>query len=755
MAGTDPQTGAGTRFGKFLLLKKLASGGMGEIFLAKQTGLVGFEKILCIKRILQHHLNNKQYVDMFFSEARIAAMLSHTNVIQVYDMGEVDEHFYIAMEYVHGRSLKEVITRANNNNNPIPLAYVADIASQACAGLSYSHNLNDAAGQPLNVIHRDINPHNVLLSYLGDVKIIDFGIAKSTMQVSKTEAGTIKGKFIYMSPEQSAAEPLDKRSDIFSISIVLYELLAGFNPFQRDNIVLSLEAIQRRDPRPVTEVREDASHFLPILQKGLAKDREERYSDCAEMREDLQRLLQESIVDRPPRPIGEWLEELFADRIEEDRQILLETGSGLSPALGDAGAAGLASSESTEAVSVSSADAPPATLGPSEPTAAVESSAVDQAIGDVFADSDVISSSTQSESPEDDVFSASQPNARVVREFDEGFTDEKTRRLTTDEATRHDRGPLGLGAATGVSPNEATSAFAPPLADREETKEYEPLTPTPTPASAPTASQINAVADALEARPAPSRALPIVAAAVVLLLLLIIVAVVVGRGSGGTEESVDAAGVIAVAAIDATAAAPAATDAAVAAPQAVDATPPPAPAPDRVDAATPIVPTVVDSGAAAPAVPDASLAKRDRPDAARAPDRARPDTVDAGKTPRVPKDPQRKPVIGVLTVNPGIGNTVSLGGRGGGGARQFPLRTPKGSFIVSGSKLKVTVDYRVAGDAVKLRVDSKPWTILSDGGLSMGRTPQSLGAKRRFSLEFRSPKLTAPAKVIVIFKPSG
>ena len=210
MAGDE-----GSTFGKYFLLKRLATGGMGEIYLAKLKGPVGFEKILVIKRILQHHAEDNSFVDMFFAEARVAAKLTHSNIVQIYEMGEIDQSYYIAMEYVHGKSLRDIIDRARELGEYVPPAHAISIVRQLCSGLSYAHNSRDMSGQPIGIVHRDINPHNVLISYTGEVKIIDFGIAKSEMSMHQTETGTIKGKFVYMSPEQSAAEKLDKRSDIF------------------------------------------------------------------------------------------------------------------------------------------------------------------------------------------------------------------------------------------------------------------------------------------------------------------------------------------------------------------------------------------------------------------------------------------------------------------------------------------------------------------------------------------------------------
>src|SRR5438874_2492680 len=301
MATAQPQADVGGYYGKYFLLKKMAAGGMGEIFLAKQQGPAGFEKILVVKKVLAHLTENKEFVELFLGEARLAARMNHRNVVQLFELGEHQGSYFIAMEYVSGRTLRDLIDAAARKREKIPAEVCRTVAEQICDGASYAHNLTDVTGRSLNIIHRDLNPQNVLLSYTGDVKIIDFGIAKSEMSTVKTEAGMIKGKFVYMSPEQSLAKKLDKRSDIFAIGISLYEMLTGTNPFHKSNIVLTLEAVQRYDPPPPSEVDHAYAPFDPIIAKALAKDRDRRYSDATEMLDDLRRI----VVPRPPqRPVG-------------------------------------------------------------------------------------------------------------------------------------------------------------------------------------------------------------------------------------------------------------------------------------------------------------------------------------------------------------------------------------------------------------------------------------------------------------------
>lgn len=311
----------GTYFGKYFLMKKLAAGGMGEVFLARQQGPAGFQKVLVVKKILAHLTESKEFVEAFLGEARLAAQMNHRNIVQVFELGEQDGAYFIAMEYVQGKSLRDLIDASVRRKEKIPAELCRTLAEQICDGASYAHNLTDMAGRSLNLVHRDLNPQNVLISYGGDVKIIDFGIAKSELSTVKTEAGMIKGKFVYMSPEQSLAKRLDKRSDIFAIGISLYEMLTGINPFHKNNIVLTLEAVQRYEPPPPSEYDPGYAPFDPIISRALAKDRDRRYSDASEMQDDLRRV----VVPRPAERLGPFMCRLFRAQLEEEQQLLIDS----------------------------------------------------------------------------------------------------------------------------------------------------------------------------------------------------------------------------------------------------------------------------------------------------------------------------------------------------------------------------------------------------------------------------------------------
>jgi serine/threonine protein kinase len=304
---------------------------MGEVFLAKQIGPSGFEKLLVIKRILAHHHDKSEYLNMFLSEARLVARLTHNNVIQIHEMGQIDGDYFIAMEYVRGKSLRDIIDILRQRGEQMPLCYVLELGTKLCEGLGYAHAATNIRGRPMNIIHPAVNPHTVLLSYSGDLKLIDFGIAKSEMDSVNTATGTIKGKFVYMSPEQSAADPIDSRSDIFSLGIVLYELATLANPFVRQNIVLSLEAIQRHPVDLPETKREEAKVLNTIFAKALSKNPDERHQTCFELRDELRALLRSPEIPSEENDISTYLNELFEAEIKEEDMLLAEADSATSP----------------------------------------------------------------------------------------------------------------------------------------------------------------------------------------------------------------------------------------------------------------------------------------------------------------------------------------------------------------------------------------------------------------------------------------
>ncbi|MFY0530451.1 serine/threonine protein kinase [Archangium gephyra] len=281
------------RLGKYELVRKLAAGGMAEVFLAKAAGPMGFEKTLVVKRILPELAAESDFVQMFLFEAKLAARLTHPNIVQMFDFGESEGTYFLAMEYIDGPSLRTLIKRAAAQGQPLPPAVCARIISFACEGLAFAHDFTDPeTGEAQGLIHRDVSPDNILLSRQGAVKVVDFGIAKATGQSHKTESGVVKGKLPYMPPEQLRAKPLDRRADVYALGVVLYELLTGQRPYASESEAGLMQAILFEPHTPAAEIREDIPFPLRrILNKVLSKDRDQRYADCHAFQADLEKFI--------------------------------------------------------------------------------------------------------------------------------------------------------------------------------------------------------------------------------------------------------------------------------------------------------------------------------------------------------------------------------------------------------------------------------------------------------------------------------
>ena len=222
-------------FGKYFLTEKIAVGGMAEIYKGKTFGVDGFEKLLAIKKILPHYSADKEFIAMLTDEAKLVVKLSHTNIVQIYDLGKVGDDYYISMEYISGVNLREVITRSKEVKEKIPLPSCLFICAETLQGLDYAHNKRDEENHPLGIVHRDISPQNILISQEGEPKIVDFGIAKAAMNISHTTAGILKGKITYMSPEQALGKTVDHLTDLYSTALILYELITGERSYTGDN----------------------------------------------------------------------------------------------------------------------------------------------------------------------------------------------------------------------------------------------------------------------------------------------------------------------------------------------------------------------------------------------------------------------------------------------------------------------------------------------------------------------------------------
>ncbi len=277
------------RIGKYRLVSLLASGGMGEVFLARMEGPAGFARTVVIKRILPHLAREPTFVQMFLDEARVAAQLTHPNIVQVIELGEHEGTWFMAMEYVHGKSTRSLRQGLAARGEHVPPIVVARIMSQALTGLHYAHTAVSELGAPLNVIHRDVSPDNVMVAFSGAVKVLDFGIAKAADVLHTTRTGTVKGKYAYMSPEQLLAEPLDRRADIYAAGVVIFELLAGKRPYTAPS---EAALVRRILDAPMPALVEAAPHvpadLAAIVAKAMQKDRELRHPSAEAFAADLE-----------------------------------------------------------------------------------------------------------------------------------------------------------------------------------------------------------------------------------------------------------------------------------------------------------------------------------------------------------------------------------------------------------------------------------------------------------------------------------
>ncbi len=276
--------------GKYQLIRKLAAGGMAEVWLAKVAGPMGFEKEVVVKRILPHLVEDASFLQMFFSEARLAARLNHPHIVQIFDFGESKGTYYLAMEYIDGLNLRALLRRVSALKMALSPVLCARLIATACEGLAFAHELRASeTGKPLELIHRDVSLDNIMVSKQGSVKIVDFGIAKAADQSHRTMTGVIKGKLSYMAPEQLLNTPLDLRVDVYSLGIVLYELLTLHKPFDALTEASMAQAILFEPFVPAIQHRPDLPpEMSDILERALAKDREERYPDCRAFHSDLE-----------------------------------------------------------------------------------------------------------------------------------------------------------------------------------------------------------------------------------------------------------------------------------------------------------------------------------------------------------------------------------------------------------------------------------------------------------------------------------
>jgi len=286
-------------FGKYQILERIATGGMAEIYKAKLEGIGGFQRTFAIKRILPNLSQNSEYIAMLVDEAKVAGLLSHANIVQILDLGQVDGIWYIAMEYVEGRDLGGVLRRAREKGLTLPVPHTVFVTIELLKGLEYAHGRQVMrGGRPvaLNIIHRDVSPPNVLLSFQGEVKLTDFGIARASLKAMETVSGIVKGRFDYMSPEQAAgSKDLDQRSDLFSVGVVLYEMLTGTHPFRTDNEIGTIERVRTGKYTPVSQINPEVPFTLEtIVDRALQVNREDRYPSATAFKEALDKFFHDA-----------------------------------------------------------------------------------------------------------------------------------------------------------------------------------------------------------------------------------------------------------------------------------------------------------------------------------------------------------------------------------------------------------------------------------------------------------------------------
>jgi eukaryotic-like serine/threonine-protein kinase len=328
-AAVDPLPGNGRPIGRYEPIRRLAVGGMAEIYLARilGVGIVGFEKLVVLKRILPQHALDPELLRMFLDEARLSATLTHPHVTEVYDVGADGDAPFFAMEYVHGANLRELMRAharaAGTATAPLELAHAIGIVAAAADGLHYAHDRIGPGGEPLGIVHRDVSPSNVLVSYDGAVKVSDFGIAKWAFQRTRTQEGTLKGKFAYMSPEQCRGRAVDRRSDVFALGTILYELTTGAPPFSGDSDLEILNRIATGvAPPPVWP--EDKGPYPPalaaIVMRALAPDPAHRFASMQALQVALEGFAREASLPVSTVALGALMQELFAEELAAWRE---------------------------------------------------------------------------------------------------------------------------------------------------------------------------------------------------------------------------------------------------------------------------------------------------------------------------------------------------------------------------------------------------------------------------------------------------
>jgi len=310
-----------SKFGKYYLYERIAVGGMAEIYKAKMYGVDGFEKNMVVKQILPQYAKHKEFIQMFIDEAKICVTLSHGNIVPVYELGQIDGIYFISMEHVDGKNLGELLDSSIEEEKPLAVPHALFIASEILAGLDYAHRKSNDKGEPQGIVHRDVSPQNILISFEGEVKIVDFGIARAATKMHATEAGVIKGKFGYMSPEQALGQEVDARSDVFTAGILLYEMLTLERLFAGGTEVNTLERVKRADvPTPSRTNPNLPPQLDGIVFKALARKQSDRYQSAGEMRLALSRFLYQLPEEASSKTLSVYLKDLYAQELKKRQE---------------------------------------------------------------------------------------------------------------------------------------------------------------------------------------------------------------------------------------------------------------------------------------------------------------------------------------------------------------------------------------------------------------------------------------------------
>ncbi|NVB81774.1 MAG: serine/threonine protein kinase, partial [Kofleriaceae bacterium] len=305
------------QLGRYTVLKHLASGGMADVLLARSDGIENFERHVVLKRIRAEHATDKRFITMFLDEARIAATLHHQNVVQVFDVGEDTGGYFFAMEYIHGEDLRRLLSAVSKTKGHMPLGHMIAIVSAVAAGLHYAHERRSNDKKALSIVHRDVSPSNVIVGFDGSVKVLDFGIAKARTRHAQTSGGSMKGKVSYMSPEQCKGESIDRRSDVFALGIVLYELATTTRLFKGDSDYVVMDAIVTgKVPMPRVRRPDLPNELAQIIMKALAPDPARRYQTADELRLALEQFALAMNLTSSTSGLASYMRKLFGEKPE-------------------------------------------------------------------------------------------------------------------------------------------------------------------------------------------------------------------------------------------------------------------------------------------------------------------------------------------------------------------------------------------------------------------------------------------------------